>query len=214
MSDPREAVRGIQRHLEAIYALEVGADVGQFLVGSDGLGQLVEAGAASPELIGSPEQVLLTQQEDGVELAVYLADDVQSGLVEGRLQDHCHATEAVSHFLMLVWSGQRERRVRLLDLELQAEVDKASTVLLLDRSFNGGAGGQRLLERLFGAVQLLPGLAPHEQERYRAAHRLGRQYAQRLAGLLEHGVDQLLAELRRFYRLPAEGKRERAAQAA
>lgn len=210
----RHALRGIQRHLEAIYAVAAGQDVARFLVGSEGLEALVDSGAAPASVLGTPEQVLVTDSEDGVELAVYLADEVQQGLVDGTLQSHCHATEGVSHFLLLMWSGQQERRIRMLDLELQAEVDKASTVLLLDHTFNGGAGGRELLGRLFGAVELLPGLAPEEQERYRAAHRLGRRYAGHLAGLLDGGVDRLLGELRRFYRLPAEGKRERAALAA
>jgi len=210
----RDALRGIQRHLEAIYAVGVGQDAADFLLGSDGLEALVEAGAAAPELLGSPEQVLVEESEQGVELAVYLADDVQEGLVTGSLQAHCHATEGVSHFLLLLWSGQQDRRVRMLDLELQAEVDKASTVLLLDHTFNGGAGARSLLTRMFGGFELLPGLAPEEAERYRAAHHLGRRYSRHLAALLDGGVDRLLGELRRFYRLPAEGKRERAALAA
>lgn len=214
MSDAPSALRGIQRHLEAIYAVEAGVDVSDFLVGSDGLSELVAAGQAPAGAIGTPEQVLVQPADGGVSLAVYLADEVQAGLVQGSLQDHCHATEAVSHVLLLLWTGRQERTVRMLDLELQAEVDKASTVLLLDRTFNRGAGARRLLERVFGAIELLPGLDAVEQERYRAAHRLGRRYAGHLADLLEDGVDRLLAELRRFYRLPAEGKRERAALAA
>ncbi len=210
----RDALRGIQRHLEAIYAVQAGEDVTRFLVGTGGLDALVESGAAAPELRGSPEQVLVEDSGDGLEVAVYLADEVQAGLVKGSLQAHCHATEGVSHFLLLLWSGRQERQVRMLDLEIQAEVDKASTVLLLDHTFNGGAGARPLLRRLFGAFEPLPGLHPDEQERYRAAHHLGRRYADHLAALLEGGVDQFLGELRRFYRLPAEGKRERAALAA
>ena len=208
------ALRGIQRHLESIYAVEVGLDVGDFLVGDDGLGLLVAAGDAPPAALGTPEQVLVQEGDAGLSLAVYLADEVQRELVIGGLQSHCHATEAVSHFMLLVWSARQQRPLRLLDLELQAEVDKASTVLLLDHSLNGGAGAQRLLERVFGAVELLPGLRPDERDRYEAAHRLGRRYGAHLAELLGGGVDRLLTELRRFYRLPAEGKRERAARAA
>jgi hypothetical protein len=205
-------VASIQRHLEAIYAVEAGQEIHRFLVGDDHVEALVHAGVIGEERRGADEQVLLLQGGGGgVEIALHLADDVQAALGAGAsLQDHCHATEGVSHVLLLLYSAQRRQSLRLLDLELQAEVDKAATCLLLARGTPGSPRAHVWLRRLFGSAEFAETLTEPERERYREAHRLGARYAEHLATLLGDGVDALLGELRRFYRLPADGKRERA----
>ncbi len=170
---------------------------------------MTDAGLVGEQRLG--EELLVLPEDDGVSLAVYLSDDVQQELVRGSLAAHCHATEGVSHFVMLLWSARQERPVRPLDLELQAEVDKASTCLLLDRAHTGGLGGAALLRRLFDGAQLDPRLDAAERSRYREAHRLAARYAWHLLDELERGVDRMLGELRSLYRLPAEGKRARLA---
>ncbi len=213
MSGPAHAatVEGIQRHLEAIYAIDTPHRARDFLIGDQVLQRLVDAGVVAAELQGGPEHLLVLDGQDGVEVALYLADGVGERLAaEANLQDHCHATEAVSHFLMLMWLASQGRSARRLDLEIQAEVDKATTCLLLDRGTTGGAGAKALLSRLFVGPRFLPSLSLPERARYLEAHRLGSRYAEFLLGLLDEGVDRLLAELRQFYRLPLEGKREHA----
>ena len=205
----RAALLGLQRHLEAIYAVDPGPRAADFLIGDATLDALVGAGVVPESLRGADEQVLVLPEADGVSLALHLSDAVQAGLMAGAsLQDHCHATEGVSHFVMIVWSAGQGRAVRLLDLELQAEVDKAATTLLLARE-RSAADRSSLLGRLFGGIELAPGLSRSEQERYLAAHQLGRRYSARLATLLDVGVDRLLGELRAFYRMPGAGKIER-----
>jgi len=209
------AVAGIQRHLEAIYAVEAGQEISRFLVGDEQVARWADQGVVADEQRGADEQVLIIQRgPQEIELALHLADSVQAGLASGgTLADHCHATEGVSHVLMLLFAAQVERPVRMLDLELQAEVDKAVTCLLLARSTPGSASAEVWIRRLFGAVKFREDLAEHERQRYREAHRLGARYAGHLASLLGDGVDRVLTELRRFYRLPGEGKRQRAAAA-
>ena len=205
------ALTRIQQHLEAIYAVEVQGAVNDFLIDDEQLARLVEAGLVGAELQQTEEQVLVLSEGDDVSLAVYLSDAVREKLGTGRsLQDHCHATEGVSHFLLLLWSAGQGRELRRLDLELQAEVDKASTVLLLDHAVTGGSRRRELLGRLFDSVDFADHLAPHERQRYREAHRMAARYAERMGDLLDGGVHALLDELRRFYRLPAEQKRQRA----
>ena len=148
-------------------------------------------------------------------VALYLSDAVQQSLLEGPdLQAHCHATEGVSHFVMLVWVARQERQVRRLHLELQAEVDKATTCLLLERGVTGGTGANSLLQRLFSDVVLAQHLEPHERARYVHAHKLASEYSRVLVQRLDQGVDHLLAELRSFYRLSFAGKRQRILTAA
>ena len=177
------------------------------------MGALVAEGLVDPALAGTDEQVLVLPEAGELSVALYLSDAVQRTLGTG-LQSHCHATEGVSHVLLLLWSAARGRPLRMLDLELQAEVDKACTCLLLDRSSTGGRGGRALLRRLFDDVRFAAHLDDAERSRYREAHRLASGYAGRLHDLLERGVEDLLAELRGFYRLPAEAKRAHAARAA
>lgn len=209
MKQAAEAVATIQRHLEAIYAVDYGHDARRFLIGDEQLARLVEAGVVTPEHQGAHEQVLVLPSDGELGLALHLSDEVQAGLAGATtLQDHCHATEGVSHLLLLLRSADRGERLRLLDLELQAEVDKASTVLLRAHAVPGAPSAERLLARL-GRVTLHEDLPEEARRRYREAHRLGARYASHLAALLAEGVDRLLDELRRFYRLPPEGRRER-----
>jgi hypothetical protein len=204
-------VEGVQVHLEAIYDLEVGHRATDFLLDEGGVAALREAGHLDGER-QPDEQVLLIEDDAGLSLGVYLSEAVRGRLAAGHgLAEHCHVTEGVSHFLLLLWSAQEGRRVRGVDLELQAEVDKAATVLLMDRAHRGGSGGRELLRRLFDGATLEDDLNEPERQRYRAAHRLGRRYSARLADLLDQGVDHLLGELRGFYRLPWDARLARAA---
>jgi len=208
-------VDDIQRHLEAIYALDAQARVSDFMLDRGGLERLVAEGLLDPVLAQSDEQVFVLRDQDELSVGVWLSERVREGLNGPRsLQVHCHATEAVSHFLMLLWTAQEGRTVRLLDLELQAEVDKVATALLEDLRVGGGGGRPRLLQRLFEGVEFLGHLSPQEEGRYRAAHRLVRGYAVRLAALLERGPEQMLSELRRVYRLPPQEKIQHLARAA
>ena len=52
------------------------------------------------------------------------ATDPFERVTDDNLQDCCTALEGVSHFHYFVWSADRRRHVSLLELELQAEVDK------------------------------------------------------------------------------------------
>ncbi len=208
----RRHVAGIQRHLEAIYDLDLpDARARDYLVGDAEIDRLVEAGVVEPRSDRPEEQLLVLPDDDGASVALYLSDRVRRALASGpSLQDHCHATEGVSHFVLLAWSAREERPVRPIDLELQAEVDKAGTALLLLRGA-GRSDPEQLLRRMFADVQLHPDLGPEERDRYRTAHRLGAEYARRLARLLDRGVDAVLAELRSFYRLTGDAKLTRAA---
>jgi len=205
----------IQSHLDAIYDLGIDQRASDFLIDRGVLDSLIGAGLLEPELADTDEQVLVVPEDEGFSLGVYLSEAVHEGL-QGprRLQVHCHATEAVSHFLMILWTAQEGRQVRLLDLEVQAEIDKAVTALLEDLRQGGGRGGERILHGLFVGAELAPHLDEASRSRYREAHRLARDYCRYLAELLDGGTDRLLTELRRLYRLPVEEKLHHLARAA
>lgn len=197
----------IQRHLEAIYAIE-GPDVREFLVDAEAVGQV--AGGLRP----NREWVLVREEEEEVAIAVYVqAEDLAA--VEGRspaeavsdaLGAFCAITEAVSHFLLLVRRAARAERVSLLELEAQAEVDKYVTARL------HGAPGPELRRRLFRDAALATDLSPDERARYAEAGRLADRYCTSLERLPH--VDATLDELRRFYRLPPAARLDRLRRAA
>ena len=110
--------------------------------------------------------------------------------------------------------ARSRRRVSALELELQAEVDKYVTCLLLLLSRGARAGALRT--RLFDAFELAPGLDAEERDRYLVANANARTYATRLEQrYVERGaVVEMLAELRWFYRLGVTEKLEHIGRAA
>lgn len=200
------AVASVQGHLEAIYDLDAPARAADCLLDDGDLDALVAAGLLHDPR-PSREHVLVLPSDEGLEVGVYFDARVRQGVADGPgLQEHCWVTEGVSHFLMLAWSAQNGRAVRAVDLELQAEIDKAVTCLLLDLQ-GGGLRAESLLRRLFDAELLR--LPDALRARYREAHRLAERYAWHLLALLRDGVERLLVELRTFYRLDWPGRRAR-----
>jgi hypothetical protein len=119
--------------------------------------------------------------------------------------DYWTALEGVSHFLYFAWNAGHDKPVTVLEMELQAEIDKyVASYLLLKRQFPERFPAE-LLRLLFERTRIDPQLANGKDNLYRAASRHAEKFCRRLAGSLrgsrrefEHNV---LAELRRFYRL-------------
>lgn len=201
----------LQNELESLHAVEAGGRVEDFLVSGPVLERL---GVAAPR---TPEQVLVLDGEGEVSLAVYFAPELRAALRRVRadprallaagLRTFSLALEGVSHFLYLAHRAESGRRVSLLELELQAEIDKfAVAALQLARS------GRRdrlpaLIRRLFDDVAYLPHLESEELERYRTANRLARNYCRSVLPLVGTGrIEAFLSDLRRVFRLGAGEK--------
>ena len=86
----------------------------------------------------------------------------------------------VSHFHYYVWNADRARDVSLLDLELQAEVDKYAAALRLILAQREGRFPRELFRQLFDAADFLPDLTPVERERYGEAHHFAARFCRRL----------------------------------
>src|SRR5262249_54385705 len=139
--------------------------------------QLARA-ALAPGLRRAPrEQLLVAEHEGEVELALFLdervlanlaANDPRERLDDANLGDFLLTVEGVSHFVYLAWRARQKRPVSALELELQAEIDKYVTCLLLLWPQAGGAPAD-LHTRLFdlgGAFALAPDLDGEERDRY------------------------------------------------
>jgi len=201
----------LQDHLEAIYGYSPGERAESFVVDGEMARELGATGRA-------PEELLVAESGGALELALYLDPALLAwGEAHGEVQPaqamdadldaFCQLTEGVSHFLYLARAAREERRVSLLELEAQAEVDKFASCLLHRWGEGVLEWARQLLRRLFGAVSYREGLSAQERWRYEEANRLSRNYCERLLPhVRERRLDRLLAELRHMYRLGAEAK--------
>ncbi len=203
----------LQSELEAIYGVEA-PRVHDFLVGRDG----ARRAGRSPR---APEELLVVEEEGGLRLGLFLDDAVMAAAAgadphhprprltaRASLAPLACAAEGVSHFVYLATRAAAGRAVSLLELEVQAEVDKFALLLLHLWRRGLRRMSPALRRRLFERVRYHAHLGADELARYREANRLGSGYARWLEGRFveDADIDGLLRELRATYRLGAGEK--------
>lgn len=206
----------LQRGIERLYRVDTGLGIHDFVIDADTRQKLHPA--RMPR-----EQVFFAQGDDGVAIAVFVdptalanlaRHDPSQQLSERNLGDFLLAIEGVSHFVYMAVRAHADRPVSALELELQAEIDKYITCLLI---LDGGpAHSHRLRRRLFFEFAYEPDLDDEERQRYAAANHNAHQYTASLERRFVRGrrIAAMLAELRRFYRLSLSDKLAFIAQAA
>jgi hypothetical protein len=210
-------LRALQGGLESMYRVETDLDVCDFLVGGDARDSF------EPERTPR-EQLLIRRDEEGLQLGLFVDErtlenlamrDPRRRLDSENLQDFLLAIEGVSHFVYLVHRARQERPVSAVELELQAEVDKYLVALLV--SWNqSGEPPPDLRERLFANIRFAGDLSRDERERYELANSAADEYAASLEArfVRTHAVDDMLGEVRRFYRKGLAEKLEYISQLA
>jgi hypothetical protein len=205
---------GLQDELESIYRVEPGARVTDFVIDR---ARWVELSGS-----GAPEELVVVQTGDDVELGLFLDEGVYRELLRpqiwthARIAAHCQAVEGVSHFLYLAHRAQLPRPVSQLELELQAEIDKFAT-LVLNLWASGRRGATATLRSvLFERVSYRQNLSVAAREMYEKANFLARLYCRFLEAryVVTNSIEGFLADLRRMYRLGAAEKLSYAAQGA
>ena len=206
----------LQAEIEGINAVQAPPVLG-FLVEREG----ARAVGAEPR---AAEELLVVESEDGIDVGLFLDDGVLSAasaaatnrgrprlLARPGREGIASAAEGVSHFVYLVTRSGAGHRVSLLELEVQAEVDKFALFLL--RAWRGGRRRSArfsagLRRRLFEEVQFLAHLDETELVRYRTANRLAAGYTRWLELRFVSCGDRegLLQELRATYRLGTADK--------
>ncbi|HTT71630.1 MAG TPA: hypothetical protein VLV17_04285 [Anaeromyxobacteraceae bacterium] len=197
-----------QGELEAIYGVEA-PRVRDYLMDR----------AQAEALFGpppSPEALLVRESEGEIELGLFLDDEVVEAArtadphdprplltLPGALGPLACAAEGVSHFVYLATRAARGRPVSLLELEVQAEVDRFALLVLYLWRRGLRRLSPALRSTLFGRVRYRATLVEEELERYRLANRLGGGYARFLEASYVRGADAegMLRELRQSYRL-------------
>ncbi|MFO0723653.1 MAG: hypothetical protein U1E65_07735 [Myxococcota bacterium] len=203
----------LQRLIEELYRVEGAPPVEDFCVEAQHLGDVVD-------LRGKREMLVIVSEEDSTDVGLFLAPDVISGatrFLEARagadhsvnIDDFCVALEGVSHFVYFMFCGATQARpVSLIELELQAELDKFLFLRLL-------CPLPELRERLFARFTLRTGLSAEEQERYQVANARAHRYARWLDEKFARGdVGEALEDARQLYRKPLEFKLDHIDRAA
>jgi hypothetical protein len=206
----------LQRGLEDLYRVDTGVDVEDFVISC-------ETREAIAPTRKSREQLLVAEVEDEASIALYIdpaalanlaAHDPSRQLGNHNLGDFLLAVEGVSHFIYAICCARADRPVTQLELELQAEVDKYITCLLVTEPEANVSS--MLRRRIFDGFEYEPDLDHDEHARYRAANDNALRYTAFLetAFVARRRIPEMLGELRRFYRLGLAGKLSEIARAA
>lgn len=201
----------LQTLLSDAYALDLCYDVRDFLLTDPDVADALDSAGRSID-----EKLLIAEHDGEASVSLYLdpallgrldRNNPSSQLSAENIEDFWTALEGVSHFLYYAWNAALEKSVTLMEMELQAEVDKfVGTALLLRRQ--GSVLPRGLHRWLFELPRFDDRLDPEELDRYRAANRYAGKYCLQLAKRLAGDVDPaaLEEELRYFYRLPQPAK--------
>lgn len=200
-------ISGLQKYLTDIYQVDPGFEVTDFLITDPALARLLGYGAL---VSNTDESVLLSQDENGLALSLYLDEDMLERLTRDnpmqelradRLDDLCKVIEGLSHFNYIVWRARQDKAVTLLELEMQAEVDKFVGTLLMALDQQDFDFARRLHGWLFDRVSFNPDLNADQLERYRAANDFAARFCHGLRDRLRRDTIRGMHELRHFYRL-------------
>jgi hypothetical protein len=211
----------LQDLIGGIYDVRIAHDVYDFLVTDRArLPAAARGGTAEEELLvaqpaNGSDEVALSLYLDPALLERLAHADPLVRLHAGNVEDWWTALEGVSHFLYVAWNAGHDKPVSLLELEMQAEVDKyVASYWLLRRQFPGHFPAE-LRRLLFERTHLDP-RAAHRAHLYREASRYAERFCARLEQRLARSQGRrtrdsedhaVLAELRRFYRLTHARKR-------
>lgn len=191
-------LRDLQRGLETLYRLDPAPEVAPFLLDARHHSErdeelwIVEGDELEIGLALAPESVATLQQQT---------------LADCNLAHFCLVVEGLSHFLFVVHRMRLGQPTSVLELELQAEVDKYVAAMMLAWRCPR-LPSERLRQRLYTNYLLVDGLNVEEQHRYHNANDLARRYTRRLEErfVRSRRLPAMLGELRRFYRMPCWAK--------
>jgi hypothetical protein len=163
------------------------------------------------------ERLLISEYQDGLELSLYISADVYKHIEnshpinlvkQGKHSEFCLMLEGVSHFLYVAWNANHQRQVTLLEMELQAEIDKFILMQSLIDNEQESDSINNLRSWLFDNNTYDAALDTNELERYEQANYYAGKYCMALQQNYKlSGLDnRLLNDLRRLYRMSQQEK--------
>lgn len=202
----------LQRRLSDIYQVGRTHDVRDYVITDPLLARVIGQDAM---LTNTEETLLVSHDDDGLALSLFLDADVLGRLESSdplnclradALDDFWKVLEGISHFNCVVWKAMQDRTVTLLELELQAEIDKFVTTMMLALGQADTELPHRVHGWLFDNVSFHDGLDEEQLDRYRSANDYAARFCHGLRRLLMRNDELALSELRQFYRLQVSDK--------
>lgn len=202
----------LQQQLSDIYQVSREHDVRDYLVTDPDVARLLGRDAM---LTNTDESLLVLEDDEGLMLSLFLDGDMLDRLESSRplellraevLSDFWKVLEGISHFNCVVWKATQDRSVSLLELELQAEVDKFVSTMLLAIDQSDSDLPNRLHGWLFDDVSFHQELDLAELDRYRSANDYAARFCRGLRQRLMDDSPVALDLLRQFFRLPLPDK--------
>lgn len=204
----------LQNQLAGFYAAPIPYDVHDFLITDRATAAALTPPGAT---LANRERLLVRDNITDLELSLYIdatvlaslsADDPTVSLHDGNLDEFLIALEGVSHLQYLIFRAELAQPVSLLELELQAEVDKYVASATLFSAQGNGHVPSALHGRLFEDVRFDTLLPVTEYARYVEANRLAARYCHDLRRRFpgHHHQASFVRELRGFYRMDGGAK--------
>lgn len=203
------ALNALQNHLERIYRVSVDYSVEDFLITDADLARALDTSSDPRE---SREKLLVRQSPESLDLSLYLDREVvdhltgqppEEWLRSVRSDAFLLALEGVSHFLYVTWNAGFRKPVTLMELEMQAEVDKFIMGALFASVQSDVPRPEQLLDTLFERASFDESLSSDALSMYRNASRYAARYCRHLESRFDsvYGGWEMMEELRYFYRL-------------
>ncbi|MDH3748536.1 MAG: hypothetical protein OER97_10045 [Gammaproteobacteria bacterium] len=202
----------LQQQLSDIYQVGSGFDIRDFLITDQ---RLAKAIGGDSMLSTASETLLMCESNDSMALSLFLDSDMLERLEAAnpldelraeQLDDLWKVMEGLSHFNCMVWKTSQDRTVSLLELELQAEIDKFVGTMQLALGQRDTELTNRLHSWLFDDVSYNNELDEEQVDRYRAANEFAARFCRGLRQRLMQDDERALSELRKFYRLQLTDK--------
>lgn len=200
--------------MQSIYEIDTEHQVHDYLITDK---QQADFLSGTMHVHNNDERLLISEHEEGIDLSLYISAEVMNHLADahplelierGNYSEFCLMLEGVSHFLYVIWNATHFKKVTLLEMELQAEIDKFVILQSLMSSHANRNDVDSLRAWLFEKSGFNNMLSEVELERYRQANYYAGKYCMGLQQ--QHKLQELnmglLKELRRFYRLVQEEK--------
>jgi hypothetical protein len=208
-------LRDFQSLLSTVYEIDHRLDVYDFLVTDPALLSQWEE-TATPR--STEEKLLIQEHENELAMLLFLDsellerlfnEDPRDYLGRRNLADFCTVLEGISHFNYVAWNASADKSVTLMELEMQAEVDKyiCARAILHQQQVENGLS-ESLLKHLFENPAFDTDLSAEERMRYRDASTLAGRYCRSLEKRFsdERLDPEMMDDLRIFYRLPQPDK--------
>ncbi len=179
----------LQKKLEEIYRLETCPAADQYVLSPKQFKRFAKSS-------DNPQVIYVDEGSDasmGIYLGKRIFKKIQNKVKIFSFQDFCVMAEEISHFIYLIWSKSNEKKITLLDLEIQAEVDK---FLLASNFFQSQ---ETVFQKMFQTFMFRKNLLKDEENRYIEATRLGKKLAINLRSK-KIPLSEKIHWLRFFYR--------------